>query len=437
MSSVPPAPTGDLVADAAPAPGAGRGGRFSSFRPLRHRDFALIWSAALVSNIGTWMQTVAVGTLVTELTGKASGAGLVAAAAFIPIGILSPIGGALADRVNRRRFLILTTIGEATFATALAVIHASGHSSTLTVSLAVFGGGCVAALGFPCYQSMLPDLVGKDDLLGAVSLGAAQYNVGRVVGPALAGIVIALGSYTWAFVINAVSFGATVVALLAVRVTSSGEDTGETMRERIVGGARAAAAEPGCRTALQLACLFAFCASPFIALIPAIAVVLFHGDAGTTAALVTAQGVGAVAGALALTPLADRFGRRRTLVANLLLLPASLCLYAAAPSIGFALGALALVGATYIGVFSGTSVVIQLRAPAAFRGRILSLWFVVVGVVYPVGAALQGRIADTVGLRWTTAGGALAMAGIVAVLAAVRPDRLRSLDDPGLTPAVR
>lgn len=125
--------------------------RFASLRPLRHRDFALLWSAALVSNVGTWMQTIAVGTLVTEITGRASGAGFVAAAGFLPIGFLSPIGGALADRVDRRRFLLLTTIGEVFFAAALALIHATGNSSELSVSAAVFGGGCMAALGFPCY----------------------------------------------------------------------------------------------------------------------------------------------------------------------------------------------------------------------------------------------------------------------------------------------
>lgn len=403
--------------------------RFASLRPLRHRDFALLWSAALVSNVGTWMQTIAVGTLVTEITGRASGAGFVAAAGFLPIGILSPIGGALADRVDRRRFLLVTTVGEVFFAAALAVIHATGNSSELSVSAAVFGGGCMAALGFPCYQAMLPDLVGKDDLLGAVSLSSAQFNLGRVIGPALAGLVIHLGSYTWAFAVNAGSFFATVLALLAMRVPPAPGTEDASLWSRIVDGARAARNEPGSWAALNLAFVLALCASPFIALIPAIAVVLFDGDAGTTSLLVTAQGVGAVAGALALAPLADRYGRRRMLVLNLFLLPAALVLYASAPTIELAAIALGLVGLTYISVFSGLNVVIQLRAPAAYRGRVLSLYFVVVGVVYPIGSALQGRIADAHGLRWTTAGGALAMVAVVGAVALLRPRRLRTLDD--------
>jgi MFS family permease len=403
--------------------------RFSSFRPLRNRQFALVWSAALVSNIGSWMQTIAVGVLVTELTHKAGWAGLVAAAAFLPIGVLSPIGGALADRVERRRFLILTTIGETAFATGLAIAYATGHATPIIVAAMAFGGGAMAALGFPCYQAMLPDLVGKDELLAAMSLSAAQFNFGRVIGPALAGLVIKFGGYSWAFGINAASFGATIVALTLIRVQSPMATGGGTLWQRIVDGVRIAKAEVGCRTVLTIGAVMAICASPFIALIPAVSKLIFRGGSGTTALFVTAQGVGAVCGALAMSPLAERFGRQRMLVTNIGLLPLALVLYGIAPNTPFATAALVLVGATYISVFSGLAVVLQLRAPAEYRGRVLSLWFVVVGVVYPIGAVIQGRIGDAVGLRWVTAGGALLMAAGVALFAAVRPGRLRTLDD--------
>ena len=117
----------------------------ASLRPLRHRNFALVWWAALVSNIGTWMQTIAVGALVTEVTHRSSAPGAVAAAGFLPIGVLSPLGGALADRLERRRLLLLTTVGETFFATLLAVLYATGHATTLAVGACVFGAGCAAA----------------------------------------------------------------------------------------------------------------------------------------------------------------------------------------------------------------------------------------------------------------------------------------------------
>ncbi|MDQ4090324.1 MAG: MFS transporter, partial [Actinomycetota bacterium] len=192
----------------------------ASLRPLRRRDFALVWSAALVSNIGSWLQTIAVGVLVTELTGQARWTGLVAAAAFVPIGVLSPVGGAIADRVDRRRLLLGTTVGETVFAALLAALVGTGHATPLGVTALVFAGGCMTALGFPAYQAILPDLVDRDDLLGASSLSMAQYNLGRVVGPVLAGAVLVAGSFTWAFTLNAVSYGAVMVALLLVRLES-------------------------------------------------------------------------------------------------------------------------------------------------------------------------------------------------------------------------
>src|SRR5215213_4281079 len=154
------------------------------------------------------MQTVAVGVLITDLTGKAGWTGLVAAAAFLPIGLLSPVGGAIADRVDRRRLLLGTVMVEAAAAVALAVVVGTGNANAASVTLLVLAGGCMVALGLPAFQAILPDLVPREDLLAASSLGLAQFNLGRVVGPALAGLVLAFGSYTWAFAINAASFGA-------------------------------------------------------------------------------------------------------------------------------------------------------------------------------------------------------------------------------------
>lgn len=413
--------------------GASRFGRLwstSSIRPLRTRNFALLWSAALVSNIGSWMQTIAVGVLVTELTGKASWTGLVAAAAFVPIGLLSPVGGAMADKVNRRAWLLGTTIGETLFATLLAVLVATGHGTPAAVTFTVLGGGTMAALGFPAYQAILPDLVERDDLLGAISLSSAQYNLGRVVGPALAGVVLALGSYTLAFALNAASFGAVIVALLLVRIPPNPPDVeGGTLRRRIVTGVKAAAAEPGCRLAILTIGVAALLLSPFIALIPAVALKLFGSRDGTSV-LVTAQGVGAVAGALAVSPLAHRFGRRRVLVVNLVVLPFLLVGYALSPNLAVATVALAAVGAGYIGVLSGLSTVVQLRAPNALRARVVSLYMVALGTIYPLGAVVQGALGDRLGLRVVTTGCALVFVALVAVLLLAKPRLADALEDP-------
>lgn len=377
------------------------------------------------------MQSVAVGVLVTAITHQARWTGLVAAAAYLPIGLLTPVGGAMADRVDRRRWLVATNSGQAFFAAVLAVLTATGHARPLSVTLTELGGGAMAALALPAYQAMLPDLVPRADLLGAVSLSTAQYNLGRVVGPALAGVVILAGSYTLAFVLNALSFGAVIAALVMVRVPAAREqqETSGLLR-RIVAGVRATAAEPGCRTAVVVIAVAALLLSPFIALVPAVALKLFHEQARGTSLLVTAQGVGAVAGALALTPLSRRWGRRRVLVADLVVLPGLLVLYALAPSIETAALGLLAVGASYIGVLSGLNTVVQLRAPQLLRARVLSLFTVALGTMYPIGAVLQGALADRLGVRVVTAGGALCFLALVGGVLAARPGLALALDDP-------
>jgi len=199
-------------------------------------------------------------------------------------------------------------------------------------------------------------------------------------------------------------------------------------------GGRAAAGEPACRAAIEIIALVALLASPFIALVPAVARHLTHGGeravASATAVLTTAQGVGAVVGALALAPLAARVGRGRALVASLALLPPVLILYGWAPGLTTAAMAMGLVGLVYIGVLSGLSTVVQLRAPAAYRGRVLSLYLVALGVVYPIGSLIQGPLADRVGLAWTTGGSAALLAVALTAIRIGRPAVLGVLGEP-------
>lgn len=412
----------------------------ASFRPLRHRNFALFFWANLVSNVGTWMQTVAVGALVTARTGKASWAALVAAAVFLPVGLLSPIGGALADRLDRRRWLAVGNLLEAALAAILVVLSATGRASPAAVTFVVFLAGCVLALLIPFQQAMVPDLVPEEDVLGAAALGSAQYNLGRVLGPALAAVVIAVSSYTWTFAINAVSFFAVVAALMSMRLVhqAKGEKT-TGLWSQIRGGMRAARGEPSCRAAIGLIALSAFLAAPFIALIPAKALLLASGDKATgtaTGALTTAQGVGAVIGALMLAPLAERFGRQKVVVFDLVAAPVALCLYAVSPSVITAVLALGLVGATYIGILSGLNTVVQLRAPTEYRARVLGLYLMALGVIYPIGALVQGAVADATTLADATIGAAVIMILAVGALALFSPATLRALGETPAEPAV-
>jgi MFS family permease len=402
----------------------------SSLQPFRHRSFTLLWTAGLISTVGSWMQTVAVGALVISNTGSATWAVLVAAGAFLPIGLLSPIGGALADRLPRRPVLMIGNLAAAGTAAVIAVGVASGRDSPgALVALVTLQGSASALIG-PFQQAILPDLVPQQEFLAATSLNSAEWNLGRIAGPALAGVTVAAFGYPVAFVANAVSFLAVVVALAFVRF---GSPRGEPSRFLVSlrEGFTAAMREPSCRAAIVTIAVVGLFASPFIALVPVMAHHLTHGGARavaqTTALLTTAQGAGAVLGALCLAPLAARLGRGRLLVWNLAVLPAALVAYGAAQTRWEGVALLFLVGLVYIGVLSGLTTLVQLRAPQAYRGRVLSFFLVALGVAYPIGSLVQGPVIDWIGLGWTTAGSAVLLALIMTVAAVRSPGFVRAI----------
>jgi MFS family permease len=408
-----------------------------SLSAFRHRQYARLWFGAFVSNIGTWMETVAIGIYVTEATGQAAWTGAVAAAGFVPIAVLGPVGGAFADRLPRRMLLMSTTLVQTGLALLLTILFMVGAPSAPVVTLIVFAGGVAAALGFPAYQAMLPDLVPEPDLPSAVALSSAQYNLGRVVGPALAGVVIDLGSYSWALAINAASFLAVVAVLTTIRLPPpTAPPEGETLWQSMAVGARFVRADRGLRISIGAMCVNTLLAAPFIALVPAMAEKVFDAGARGTSILVTAQGIGAVTMGLALGSLTTRFGIRRVVTAMLVLLPPALVLYAYAPVLPASALALLFVGGLYLGALSSFFTISQMRAPAHLRGRVLAVNNVILGSLYPLGAVVQGRIADSAGLRATTAGAAVVMAVVLLAVRVTRPRVLSALDAPAPAPTV-
>jgi MFS family permease len=392
-------------------------GAAAALRPLHYRNFAVLWTASLVSNVGTWMQTVAVGALVISRTGQASWAVLVAAGAFLPIGLLSPVGGALADRLPRRPVIAGGNFAAGLVAAVIAALVAGRHDDPYGLLALVTLQGSVSALIGPFTQAILPDLVPRSEFLAASSLNSAQWNAGRIFGPAIAGVVIAAFGYAASFTANAVSFLAVVAAVLCIRLApppGSQARLISSMRD----GLRATWAQPSCRAATVTMGVVAFLAAPFIALVPAVALRLSQHIAAATAALTTAQGLGAVAGALILAPLALRIGRGRALAWSLALLPLSLVAYGCAGSLLLAVLALFVVGLVYMGVLAGLQTAVQLHAPAAYRGRVLGFFLVALGVAYPIGALVQGPVADHIGVGWTTVAAALFLAAsyLLAIL---------------------
>jgi MFS family permease len=405
--------------------------RLISFAPFRHPQYARLWTGAFISNIGTWMEAIALGVYVQQHTHQAAWTGTVAAAAFVPIAFFSPLGGALADRFPRRWLMIITSVFQMGLATLLTVLFVVGEPSAVTLTFIALGNGIGAALGFPAYQAMLPDLVPVEDLPGAIALSSAQYNLGRVVGPALAGVVIAIGGYAWAEGINALSFLAVVAVLLTLHLPPpSAGARAERIARAIADGFRYVRREPGLRITALAMCLNTFLAAPFIALVPAMAQDVLHAGKTGTAILVTAQGAGAVLMAFSLGTLVSRFSARRVLVTLMATLPFALMAYAAAPALGPSALALFVVGLLYLGTLSSFTTIAQLRVTSAIRGRVLSVFTVILGSLYPLGAIVQGKLADHVGLRWTTFGSAVLMLFAIVVTRLLRPGVTAAIDAP-------
>jgi MFS family permease len=403
----------------------------TAFSPFRHHAYARLWGGAFVSNIGTWMEAVALGIYVQESTHQAAWTGAVAAAAFVPIAFFGPLGGALADRMPRKALLITTTLVQCALAALLTVLFVVGDPTAPVVTLIALGNGICAALGFPAFQAILPDLVPVEDLPGAIALSSAQYNLGRVVGPALAGIVIVIGGYAWAEACNAFSFLAVVAVLLTLTLPVPAAGARDVrIWPSIQAGFRFVRREPGLRVDVIAMIVNTFLAAPFIALVPAMAIEVLHSGKAGSSVLITAQGIGAVAMALSLGKLTARLGPRRVLLMMMASLPFALAVYAGAPVLAASALALLVVGALYLGALSTFMTIAQLRAPAEIRGRVLSVLTVILGSMYPLGAVIQGKLADMYGLRVVTFASGAALLAVQLVVRAVRPGFTKPLDHP-------
>jgi MFS family permease len=386
-----------------------------SLAPFRSRNFRLIWTGALLSNIGTWMETVGLSYYVAHTTGKASWSAIVGAAGFLPNGVLGPIGSAMADRWSRRRMLVVGSALSAVVAAVLAVWVGGGSATPLGIAALNFVAGCIGAFTFPSFQSTLPDLVEREHLVAGVGLSNAQWNLGRIIGPSFAAIAISVGGIGAALWCNAISFLAVIVAVALVKVPHRHGDR-RPIFGALADGLRFAVAHPAMRRMLVVMVLTIGIASPFIAFVSQMATNVLHGDARATSVLVTAQGIGAVAAAFTLGSVTTKFSVSTVMFGAVGLLCPALVAYGVAPRLWLAAPALTVIGLCYGYAFTSFASIAQQSAPDEMRGRVLAVNFMVLGILFPVGTLIQGQIADAIGLRWTTAGSGVVLAAGLLVL---------------------
>ena len=396
----------------------------SAFSPFKYRDYTLYWTGNFISNIGTWMETIALGAFVANATGRAVWSGIIAAAGFVPSGLLSPIGGVIADRFPRKPVLLASTSAQTIGAGVLCALAFSQHLRPGIIALIVFLSSCAGAVAFPAYQSIVRDLVPPDEVTAAIGLGSAQWNLGRVIGPALAGLVIAAGSIGWALFINTVSFFAVVVTLLLITIPPTVRSLADTgIWKSMARGFSLVHSEPGLWVSTRAMLLNTFLAAPFIGLVPAMARNVLHNEKRTLPILVTCQGIGAVLGALTVSSLTKRHGSRWMLRFVMCAMPLALIAYGGLSRYGVAPTAVAVgvLGGLYMMALITFSSMSQTRAPASLRGRAISVNTTILGLVYPLGALLQGAVGDHIGLGQTTMYAGIAFAAIVLATRVFRP----------------
>jgi len=389
--------------------GPRRRGWRATLRALRHRNFQLFFSGQFVSLVGTWMQTIAQDWLVYRLTGSAFLLGIVVFINQIPIFLLGPVAGIVADRYNRRHIVIATQSASMVLALILAGLTLSGTIRVWQIMVIASLLGVVNAFDIPARQSFLIEMVGRDDLLNAIGLNSAMFNGARVVGPAIAGIMVATIGEGWCFFANGVSYVAVIACLLTMRITHRAvlEQHGSYL-ENIVEGLRFARKTVPVRSLLLLIGLISLGATPYSVLMPIFAGRILHGDARTLGILMGVTGAGALLGALAVASKTSVQGLGRWVWVSSLGLGASLVLFSISRHVWLSILPLMLVGFTIMLAASAINTLVQAMSPDRLRGRVMGLYSMMFVGMTPIGALLAGAVAARLGAPWTVAIGGLA-----------------------------
>jgi MFS family permease len=389
------------------------GSRKSKFavatRALRHHNFQLFFAGQLISLVGTWMDTVAESWLVYRLTGSALLLGTVAFCNQIPVFLCAPIGGIVADRYNRHRIIIATQTLSMVVAFVLAVLTLTHRVQVWQIMALAAAGGVVNAFDIPARQAFLIDMVGREDLLNAIALNSSMFNGARIVGPAVAGIVVAAVGEGWCFMANSASYIAVITGLLMMKLPRRQFQERETSPfEDIVNGFKFVKNTAPIRAILLMLGLVSLVGMPYAVLMPIFAAQVLHGGAKALGTLMGATGIGALLGALSL---AARVGVKG--LGRLIAVCAGgfgTALIAFSFSRVFWLSGLLLipVGFCMMVQMASSNTLIQSMVPDTMRGRVMSVYSMMFMGMAPFGGFFAGAIAHHIGAPYTVAVGGLA-----------------------------
>lgn len=409
----------------------------TTFESFKYRDYAYFFSGALLSNIGTWTQTVALGWVIYALTRSTSSLGIVNFLSGIPVFLLSLFAGPLVDRFDRRRLLMWSQVIMMGQAAAFAYLNHTGHITIESIYVLTLIGGVVSAFMFPAWQAMVPDLVPRRSLLNAVALSSAQFNAARLVGPLVTAAIMAaftaderLG-ITMVFVFNAASFLFVIYALAVIRPAQTAHpDDGASAMRRVGAGIAYARQHPHIAMHLLTSAVLVIFGMTFMTLLPAIAVdMLALGSTGYSS-LMMFNGLGALAGALIVASLPRTVRRERIIRYGLLAMAVAAILLALSRSYAVSAALLTVLGVAFLATVSSINTNLQTAAPDHLRGRIMALFVVAFMGMMPFGSIAFGALGDVIGPGPSVFAGGMVLLGW-AVLLLLRPGSLCPRDASG------
>ncbi len=380
----------------------------NSFRSLRIRNYRRYFVGQVISLSGTWAQNIGLAFLVLDLSNNSGVAlGVVTAMQFAPVLLFGLWMGLLADRFDKRRFIVSTQIALAVLAGILALVDLTGIVTLPMVYALAFLFGLATAADTPARLSFVVEMVGSEDLPNALALNSAVVNAGRIIGPGIAGLVIALGGTGLCFLVNALSYIGTIIAVASMRRSELQQPLPVAKgKGQVRAGLRYAWNDPLLRANLMTVGLVSLVAFNFPVVLPLLAKITFQGDAGTYSLMASAMGVGAFVSALILAAMGRPYGRR--LVIAFLGLGAAMCAAALAPNLLVLVLLLTGIGAGQVIAASSANAMIQLDAAPAMRGRVTAIFSLTTQGVTPFGGLLAGAVAQWAGPRWAMGLGGVA-----------------------------
>lgn len=383
------------------------------FRALRYRNYRLFFGGQIISLIGTWMQSVAQAWLVYRLTGSSLLLGIVGFASQIPVFILAPIGGMVADRYNRRRIVITTQSSAMALAAVLAAITLAGLIRVWEIMMLAACLGVVNAFDVPARQAFVVEMVENPDLINAIALNSSMVNSARILGPAIAGILVAAIGEGWCFFANAVSYIAVITGLLLMAIAPH-KRVRSTMSalESIKEGFRFVGGTGPIRALLLLLGLVSITGMPYTVLMPIFAGSVLHSGAKGLGWLMGASGVGALIGTLALAAKRQIRGLGRWITYAALGFGGSMIVFSFSRSFLLSVALLVPVGFSMMLEMASSNTLIQTMVPDALRGRVMSFYSMMLMGMAPFGALIAGAVANRIGAPHTVMlGGIVCLAG--------------------------